>query len=76
MSDIAALKMNVETDGLTHAADEMERLAVASERVAAALVALNGQPHGGIRFQSVGAVTEMTVSPYTDMSGLPPERRM
>ncbi|MBM1834175.1 hypothetical protein JQW92_18120 [Sulfitobacter pseudonitzschiae] len=38
-------------------------VADATERVEAALEKLNGQPHGGIVFQSVGEVTEMTVRP-------------
>ena len=63
MADIATLKMNVETDGLDHSTEMMERLADATERVEAALKSLNGQRHGGIVFHSVGEFTEMTVCP-------------
>ena len=61
--DTCSLKIKVEANGIDHAVKMMERLADASERVTASLEKLNGQPHGGIVFQSVGEVTEMTVRP-------------
>lgn len=63
MADIAELEMNVTSDGVAHAAEEMERLANAAERLANALERLNGQPHGGITFRAFGHLTEMTVAP-------------
>jgi len=64
--ELEALKLVVEADGLDHAVEGMERLADAAERVANALMKLNGQPHGGIVFQSVGEVTKMTVNPSSN----------
>ena len=61
--ELEALKLVVEADGLDHAVEGVECLADAAERVANALMKLNGQPHGGITFMSVGEVAEMTVRP-------------
>jgi len=64
--DFAGLTLEVNAVGIDHAVEMMERLADASERVSAALEKLNGQPHGGIVFQSVGEVTKMTVNPSSN----------
>jgi len=63
MLELETLQLVLETSGLDQATEMMERLAVATERVCAALAKMGDQKHGGIYISSVGGLTEVDVKP-------------